>query len=318
MPSPAEYQAAAAAAMSKHTDPPMSPSSIDASAPEIKPQVKTEMKLDESKLDVTSGEPEVAKVDKAELPKSDTIRKSFEQMAREKAAIRAEKEALKPFKTLESKLGPQGMHQLVQALESGDTRGLLSALGVKAGDVQFEAAKGKLEESEEAPADPRYAALEKKIAALEGERQKERVEAGRSRTLDMVKELAKAPEFEMISDDPDAHRQALTMVEEYYVANGELPADTKEASFTLALEAVNEKMKEEAAKWEKRLTKVKKVDTIANTETPELSSQAVSEAGKSKSLTNTSASRPASQTSTPRSAEDYQQRAIQLLKQTPG
>jgi len=86
----------------------------------------------------------------------------------------------------------------------------------------------------------------------------------------------------------------------------------------MALGAVNERYLEEAQRWEQRLTKVKKPDINATTEFPAKSTPAVSVAGKSRTLTNTSSSTPAPDGTPPKSAKDYQALAIAALKNLPG
>ena len=316
MPSAESYQAAALASL-KTTDPAEAPQSIDAMAPHEAhvPQ----MKLDESKLVVgdTEGLPEEEKSAISEKPEKDLKpKKTLEQIAREKAAARMAKEQERPVQGLQSKLGPQGMHQLNQAIERNDVRGILSALGVKPGDVQFEATKDKLEEVDAPRADPRYEALEKKLAALENERQQEKMTQGRSKALDFTREMAKDPAFELIADEPEAMDQALKVVEDFIREHGEMPAETREESIKLGLELVSEKYKKEAERWAKVLTKVKKPD-ITQSESPEQSTRAVSDVGKSRTLTNSTSSAPVRPKTTPRTEADYHAAAIAALKQIP-
>lgn len=316
MPSAESYQAAALASL-KTTDPAEAPQSIDATAPHA--AHTPEMKLDESKLVIGDTEESAISdnVEKELKPKIEAApKKTLEQIAREKAAARQAKEQDRPAQGLQSKLGPQGMHQLERAVANNDIRGVLSAFGMKPGDVQFEATKDKLEEVDAPKADPRYEALEKKLAALENERQQEKMTVGRSKALDFTREMAKDPAFELIADEPEAMDQALKVVEDFIREHGEMPAETREESIKLGLELVNEKYKKEAARWAKVLTKVKKPD-INQVESPELSTRAVSDVGKSRTLTNSTSSAPARPRTTPRTEAEYHAAAIAALKQIP-
>lgn len=312
-----DYQAAAIAAM-------QSPQASGA------PPARAEAppSLDESKL-VVEPPKEAAKADtkaneSAQIPKevkSDSIRKSFETLAREKAEVRAERERFRRLEGIEKELGPQGIHELLAAKARGDTAGVLKALGIRPGDVQYQAAEEKIESIKNPPVvDPRFDALQKELAELRAERQAEKYSTGRKSTLERTANLAKAPEFELISDEPAAHDEALKMVEDYIKAHNEMPAETPEESLKLALAAVNEKYLEEAAKWEKRLTKVKRPDkVVAVTESPVQSTPAESEVGKSRTLTNSlSSSTPPSSNSSPQSDEDYHRLAIAAMKNMPG
>ncbi len=310
-----DYQAAAIAAM-------QSPQASGAPPPAPAPS------LDESKL-VVEPPKEVAKVEAPKVDdappkevKSDSIRKSFETLAREKAEVRAQKERFRQLEGIERELGPQGIHELLAAKARGDTAGVLKALGIKPGDVQYEQAKSQIEEVQNPPTnDPRFDALQKELAELRAERQAEKYSVGRKNTLERTANLAKAPEFELISDEPAAHDEALKMVEDYIKAHNEMPAETPEESLKLALAAVNEKYIEEAAKWEKRLTKVKKVDKVVPvaSESPAQSTPAESEVGKSRTLTNSlSSSTPPPPNSSPQSDEDYHRLAIAAMKNMQG
>lgn len=297
------------------------------STPAAEAPTATSLVLDESKLNVTSdtkGQPEVAKVDEtAQLHKevkSDTIRKSLEHVAREKAAVRAEREAMKPLQALQQRLGPQGIHELTRASEAGDVAAILKALGVQARDLQFESAKSQIEDAQKPPVDPEVLAMKKELEALKAERQAEKYSSGRSKALSLTAELAKDPEFELISDDSTAHDQALTMVEEFIRTHNEMPAETREESIRMALRDVHEKYQLEAKKWEERLTKRKQpAKTVPETESPEQPPRAVSEVGRFKPLTNSTSSAPApTRQPTPRSSEDYIANAITAMKQIPG
>lgn len=308
-----DYQAAAIAAMKSPEASGAPPAKVEAPAPS----------LDESKL-VVEPPKEVAKVEPAKADdgppkevKSDSIRKSFETLAREKAELRQKAEEFRPLQQLQQRLGPQGIHELLRAEAAGDVVGILRALGVKPNEVQMPA------EAEETPGpakDPRFDALQKELAALRAERQAEKYSVGRKHTLERTANLAKAPEFELISDEPAAHDEALKMVEDYIKAHNEMPAETPEESLKLALAAVNERYLEEAAKWEKRLTKVKRPDkVVAVTESPAQSTPAESEVGKSRTLTNSlSSSTPPPPNSSPQSDEDYHRLAIAAMKNMPG
>lgn len=246
-------------------------------------------------------------------PKSPSIRKSLEQIAREKAALRAEKEAVRPLQGLQARLGPQGVHQLEQALASGSTAEIIRALGIKPGDVKFEAAKEIINEK---PENPEFEAVRRELAEIKAERQRERMEIGRRSTLELTSKLA--TEYEWISDDPKAHDEALGMVEDFIRRHGEMPATTREESLKLALADVNERYEKEASLWEKRLTR-RKGHAKVESESPEQSTPATSELGFNSSITNSMSSAPsrAPVKTQPKSDEDYQAAALAALRSNP-
>lgn len=248
-------------------------------------------------------------------PPSETIAKSFERMAKERAANRQEAERLKSLQGLEQRLGPQGVHALLQAQQKGDIKGILSALGVKPGDVQFEAAKDEVEEiKSEGSNDPRYDELKREFEALKQERQQERLKNGRARTLETVKELAKDPKYQYVNEF-EGHAEALQLVEEYIRAHNEMPAETREESLRLGLDLVEEKYKAQAEKWSKVLTKSKPGETIPTIEASAQSPQVASE--ETRSLANTSSPAPVRSAPEPKSQDDYIAATLKAIKQFP-
>lgn len=320
MSEPSDYQTAALAALRAGPQ--------NAAAPEVKPAAdaaSNTLKLGAvtgENMDQgpgTKGPAEEPEVDEKEQPvkelppKSPSIRKSLEQIAREKAALRAEKEAVRPLQGLQARLGPQGVHQLEQALSSGNTAEIIKALGIRPGDVQFEAAKEVVQGAKKT--DPEVEAIRQELAELKQARQREQMEIGRKRTLELTTKLA--TEYEWISDDPKAHDEALGMVEDFIRKHGEMPAATREESLRLALADVNERYEKEAEAWEKRLTR-RKSRAITPEESPEQSTPAVSEFGGSR-INNSMATAPsrAPAKTQPKSDDDYRNAALAVIRSNP-
>jgi hypothetical protein len=274
-------------------------------------QVKTDISEQEPELNEEALVVEPEAEEKPEV--KEAPKKSLSDIAREKQAARQAKEAAKPLNTLEARLGPQGLHQLTQALEGNDTAAILRALGVKPGDVQYQEVKEKISEVSEKPGDPAVSELKKELEDLKAERQAEKYRQGRAKTLEVVKELAADDEFALISDDEQAMSEALNIVEDFIKQHGEWPAETREESIRLGLREVHAKAEKEAKRWEKVLTKWKKPAIGVPEESPEQPTRAVSEVAN-RSLTNSSFPAPAKKAITPKSDEDYRDAAVAAIR----
>ena len=260
--------------------------------------------LDEKKLDVVS---DVARPAEApEKAPSDSIAKSFEKLAREKAAIRQEQESVRQAKAHQDRLGPQGMHKLLQAQERGDVKAIIEALGVKPEGIKFE------DQPQEEVSE--VAALKARLEAFETQVREERNQQGRAKVLDLTKEMA-AKSHPLVSE-MGAHDRALKAVEEYVRANGEMPAETREESLRIGLDYVEAQLAEEAARWEKALTKRKGPATIAPVETVEQESPAVSPVA-SRSLAQTTSPSAVRPTETPKTQDEYIAATLAAIKQLP-
>lgn len=266
-----------------------------------------ELKLDESKLIIEPPKPEAP---------ADSVAESLRKMAAGKAAARLEKERTNALSGLEQQLGPQGIHALARAQAAGDVKGILAALGVKPGDVQYEAVKDEVAEAQKpkTPEDPRYDELKREFESLKDERRQERTTRGRATTLETVKEMAKDPKYQYVGE-LGAFDEALSAVEEYIQLHGEMPAETREESLRLGLDLVEERYKKEAEKWERVLTKRKSNATIQS-EAPGTQPQAVSEVAH-KTLSHTTAPAPVRAPSEMQSSEDYITEALKAIRQFP-
>ncbi len=306
-----DYQAAAIAAMKSAPLGGVEPKSEPVTLPTDNSEPAD---LDESKLVVDPVDDPVDDPveEKPAEAKPAVAKKSLSDIAREKAEARKVKEAARPSNTLEGRLGPQGMHQLAQALEKNDTAAILRTLGVKPGDVDFQEIKEKIAENSATPLSPEVAELKQELEAIKAERAAEKYRVGHAKTLEVVKSLAADEEFALISDDHEAMDEALTIVEDFIKEHGVWPAETREESIKLGLREVNAKVQKEAARWEKVLTKLKKPAIDVPDDSSGQSSRAVSDVASY--MTNKTLPAPAQKVTPPKSAEDYQAQALAGLR----
>lgn len=317
---PTDYMANAVAAMKSGppaAQPPAKPVEVKVETP--KP---AEPKVEAPKSEAPKTEEKVeAKVEaKVDAP-SDTIKQTFEKLAKDTAEFRAAKKAFeektKAFEAMTSALGPQGLHQLSQALASGDRLSVARALGLSQSDLVDAAGAERVEKAAKGvtPEAEKIAKLEEQLNSFIEERRREQAQAGRERAIRNLADLAKKSEYAYASEIEDAPQQAYDFIEDYVRKNNELPAETPEASLKFALDAIEERLAKQAAVFEKVLTKRKQPATVVPSESPELSTPAVREAGRTQSLTNTTSSTPAPSNPRPKTAQEFLDAATAAYRQ---
>jgi hypothetical protein len=308
---------------------------LSASAPD-----KTETKEPEAKADV----PEKKAEESAEVPKKapetpktpekepekkaepkdelaghpPNLRKSFEKLAAEKAALRAERQAIEA----ERKYGPAG-ERAARAAAAGDTLGVLAAYGLK-----YENAAEAVVQKASEPAQPKAPEanpLETRLERLERELQGERNQRARIEVTAKLQEVLKANDTDFgLINEMEAHGDVLHELEMYMAQHGgRPPGDTFEESVSIAAELVQDRYMKEKARWmkvlekERNLTKVKEPATVPDAVEKSAGNGSSDGARVVKTLSNSLASSPggaARSSSKIKSEEDYIAEAMNVLQ----
>ena len=279
-------------------------------APEAPPPAPAEAAPAEPPAPVEEKKPEVP----AEAP--DGVKKSFERLAKETAALREAQARVKHLEVIGQRFSTGSIQALVKAAEAGDPVAAMEALGITP-DVYEAAVAGRKptkapakEQGGDDPRDAKIAELEAKLNGLSGTVQQRAVQEGRAAAMSQIKNIAAKGQFEFVSDDADAPAEALAIVEDFVRKNGVIPREELDGVFEAALKVVDDQRKAAASVWEQRLTKKGRLGTLPPNGAPASPPPAVSEQARpSRTLTNSVAapSRPAT---TPKTAEDYQAAAI--------
>ncbi len=247
---------------------------------------------------------------------SDPLKNSFEKLAREKADMRKETEALK---IREAKVAKFEM--LERAVANDDALGALQMLGLKYSTlVKQEINKGRSAPAQEEEASDEPNPYEQRIAALEGTIREQKMREAdtnlRGRVSDIVK--GAASKYPNVSADPELARDVVEQLLAFTKQAGRPPGDTIEESIAMALEAVEQREEQAAQKYLKRkgLTDVKPADNMATVGPKSAVDPAASElAKKSKTLTNSHASAPrAVGSTTAETPEELRAKALALLE----
>lgn len=272
-------------------------------APAAEPEKKMEVK------------PEV-KEQPQEKPPSDSIARSFENLAKQKAELRAKEQAIAEKERRVSKL-----EALEAAAATRDPIAVLRAAGMswsEATEAVVGLSKGG-KKPEEPKADQTVSVVEKlqqEIAALRAEQwQKEQIS-------NIGNALTKAPseKFRLVKEllsPQDIYNQ---IAAHYSASGGQLPAETFEDSVQMVMEAMEVQLKQQAERFSKVLgltapstsptvPEVKSVVPVGESDKP---------GSKPVTLTNNldAAPRPVAPTNNrPRTAEDYQREAIAALEE---
>jgi hypothetical protein len=243
----------------------------------------------------------------ADPPKPDKVTKSLEDVAREKAALRAERQALAKDKERAARA-----EALLAAAEKGDAMSLLTAAKIPWNAAAKQVLEGvpdkKPEPAEVTPA-------EKRIAALEQELNQQKAQARRSEVLGQIKDLAKSDtKFKFVAG-LGAEQQALNWLENYYAQTGELPAENLSESLAVACEAVENHLSREADRWRPLLGSAAAGSPAVKQVVPP---KAVSQQA-AKTLTNDTGSGPKAapvNKRVPKSQDDYIAETMKLLEET--
>ncbi len=275
---------------------------VEAPAAPAVAEVKPEVAATAPTTPEASAPAAAAEAPKPDAPKPDRVTKSFEDLAREKAAFRAEKE----------KFSGGRAKSLDEAAAKGDAMALLAAAGIpwsKAAQQVLEGV-GKTATPEQPPEpderDRRLAALEQEIAGTKAQN----VRASLMREL--TSRTAAAPaKFKYVAGLKTEH-EAIKFIESYYNQTGELPGGDINESMEIALEAVETHYAKEAQKYAS-LTPVSANATISTGKQAVPAVGAVSQQAP-KTLTNSTGSGPSSASgskSRPKTSDEYIAAAIE-------
>lgn len=242
----------------------------------------------------------------AEPPPPDKKAKTWEEIAREKAKVRAEKEAL-----ARDADRVRRAEALLQAAESGDAMGLLAAAKIP----WSKAAKQVIDGGKSDPTEPEKKAPESDLAAqvaeLKAELQAAKVEKAKGNLLTKIKEKASASDQFKFVAGLEAESQAMDYMVRYFNETGENLGETLEESIEIALSAVEQNLSKTGERW-------KKVLIPAGSENKgngkPASPSVTSSKPVAKTLTHDTGSGPKGSTPVkpkgPKSTEDYQSEAL--------
>lgn len=231
--------------------------------------------------------------------KSAPLDKSFEKLAQEKAAFRAEQERMKPYVAALQKFDPNTLQALVQAADSGDPAKVLRALKMEVPTP-----------SAEAPEPPdELTNIKQEIAEL----RKFRAEQAEEKLLGQIKQATADKKF---ITGRNAHKMVLQYILDYKDRQGYPPGDTLEESYAVASEAVERHLQQEAEGWRKLLTPDAPVVESSQTPQPRVTEPQP----LSKSLTNAATAAPPHSVTTrqPKTPEEYQALALEEAKKLFG
>ena len=231
------------------------------------------------------------------------LEKSFEKLAQEKAAFRAEQERMKPYMDALQKFDPLTLRALTQAVESKDPSKVLQALNMQS------TAQNLNEAEVSRPEIPELAEIKEELSEL----RRFRAEQKEAEAIQKIKDVTKT--HKLISAR-GAHKMVLEHLLAHVRATGSPPGDTIEESFALAADAVEGYLNQEAESWRKVLT-----PTQAMVESPQTSPlQVTTPQPMSKTLSNAATSAPPMTVSnpSPKTAEEYQALALEEAKKLFG
>lgn len=316
---PEDYVAAALAVSDAQPKEPEVKKAIPESKETPLPEVKSEAKEPEKKAEEPTGDKEkplsTEKKEGEGLPTN--LRKSFEKLAAEKAAIRAERQAM----DAEKKYGPAG-ERAARAAAAGDTLGVLAAYGLKYETVAEQVVtKATTPQSKPAEGNP----LEGRLERLERELQGERNMRARVEVTAKLQDVLKANDADFgLINEMGAHADVLHELEMYMAQHGgRPPGDTFEESVSIAAELVQDRFVKEKAKWSKLLEKER---DLTEAKKPAIVVPAVEKSAESgprvetrtvKTLSNSLASSPggAPRSSTKlKSGDEYLEEALAVLQ----
>lgn len=223
------------------------------------------------------------------------------RIAREKDALRKEREQVEPHLGLLKQFSPVEAQRLAAARAAGDPVAALRAMGFDH-ETYTKALLNMKDEPKEAPKTEGNSELDnirQELAALKAEREVEKVNAGRTQVLSKMREVLQAsPKFEHINklEEYESVNQILV---NHYKEYGSLPGDTIEESFTLAAEVREAQLRKEAERWSKVLTGFKEGASTSPQKAPE--SPPSTGTVPTRTLTNANTSAPAAVRTVPKS-----------------
>ncbi len=303
MPTPVDY-IAAATSVAEGTPAPEAPVEVEPVAPVAVPAPPSGEAEAPIEVPDAGAAPEVKADPPAEKPSS-RVEKGYEDLAREKAALRKEKEAIQQEAA--------ELKAYREAARGGDALALLAAA-----KIPWRRAAEQVLATNEAPAQKAASKAEpderdRRLAALEQEIASTKAQAARQNLMGQLKELTKDKRFAHVSH-MEAEGQVISYIEKYFNETGELPGSNLQETMEIAAEAVETQLAKEAARWEGVLTKLRPGAVVPVSKSVVPAVGAVSQ--QAKTLTNSAGSGPKSTPVTPhkpKTDEEYQLAAIQAL-----
>lgn len=218
--------------------------------------------------------------------------RTWEKLMQEKAALRRERESMRPHVEALQAMDPIAIQAVARAKANKDPIAALSALGFSYGDVteSFLAkreAKGAepKEQEAEAPASKFElpAEIQRKMEFLE---QRE-MQRQKSELQDSVKNLiSESKDKFKLTAGMGEYPLVLRFIEDFYSRTGELPGKDFKESVSLAAEAVERHLTAESKRWSGVLTPHQQANTVPAEAQREQPAAAGSESAPGKTLTN--------------------------------
>ena len=230
-------------------------------------------KLEAPKAEEPKPEAPAPKVEEPKEEHPKFLKNAFEKLAKDRAALRAEADAVKPLAEVAKAFDAGTLTALARARAAGDKLGMLAALGVSYKELVADVIDrpGKAP-AKAAPApgpeeDDRYSALKAELEALKQERMQEKTTSMRNELVGRVKGIL-GDKFPLVSE-LGTSEQVFGMLERHMYQNGgTMPADDYESSILLMAEAAEQQWRDQATKWERILTKAKPQGTLPNVVAP--------------------------------------------------
>lgn len=255
---------------------------------------------------------------KPEQAPSPTIAASLQKIAEQNKALREREDKVKSFEEISRFVDPV---KLARAATSRDPLAVLEAVGMRYEDVVDRvlqnqpkgAQPAKVEEKPEA--EGIVAELQKKLAALEKERNDEKVGKARASLIQQGLTFAAPEKFPLVARlGEEAVGEAIDVLLEFAEkTGGKFPADTIQANMELALAHVEERHKKIAERY--GLTSGSVTPSVKAAEAPV---QPRGEADGQTTLTSSSLAAPASGGAAPKTDADYQAAAAAQLRKLMG
>lgn len=249
--------------------------------------------------------PPVVKTEAPPVPKPvDRVTKGFEDLARDRAALRAEQAKFKA-----DQISPED-RALLAAAKSGSAMSLLAAARIPWSQAAQEVLDGtKPTKKYEAPPEPDE--RDKRLAALEQEISSRKAAETRHNVMSQLqaKTKAGATKFKLTAQLGEEEK-AIRFIEQHFNRYGELPGETLEESMEIALEAVEMQLVKEKKRWDSLTAPKGMVTNPPKAEVPAVG--AVSQQAP-KTLTNQTGSGPSKvpvQSPKAKTSEDYVNAAI--------
>lgn len=242
----ASYQEAAIAALTAAEageTPPAAPEEPAAEAPEAPPAAEEPASEGE---EPESDEKPAEQAEKPEEKKPAKAEKTWEEIAREKAKLREERQASAAEKARLTRA-----EALLQAAESGDALGLLAAAKIPWSKAAKQVLEGGKAEEPAPEADEKPASkLEREVAELKAELQAAKYEKAKTKLMDKIKETGQG--FKFVSG-LEAENEVFDFMDAYYRKTGEQLGDSLEESIQIACEAVDRDLAKKGDRWKKVL-----------------------------------------------------------------